>query len=938
MPHLQVKTARSNIGWSQTARKVLTQLVLAALLGSPLMYAVSAQPLATQQESEPTSEMKRYQRGLDLAKTGDYLAAIAIFQEIQVFYQQTNNLEGQREILINIGRAHEKLGDLTKALEFFDAALDVTQQLSNPVQAGSILIKMAGVYELWGEYDQSLHYYDRALKTYRRHTNRRGEAAALTGQGLISLRQGKYTKALRLYQQALQVRRLEDDRYGEAITLSGIGVSYLQLGQPKKSLEFHRKALRIRKNVKDMRGRATSLRYMGQVYEAFSRHKTALRHYRKALKIFSEINDFNGQERALIRMASLYNKVGQHEDALDLLYKALTISEKIRDRKGLALTFNEIGTTQLSLNNYPEALKFYRYALALRKQIGDRAGTVETLSNIAAFSEQQEKPEIAVVFYKEAINQIEGIRKELRTLSISEQEAYADTVAHIYRSLADLLLSQDRILEAQQVLELLKVQELRNFTRETRANIQLQGIAASDSEERVVETHDSLIQFGTDVKQCEENGCPLLSQKLDQLEEINAEFEKTVQALETEIRTRRAQDFEFFDPNKLVRKAEAIFAAQPNTVIVYPLVLEDKLWVLWAAAGGITRSIEVPNVGRKELGNVVLEFRQLLQNPDSEIGRLKKTSKTLYDWLLPAELEKELRTNQIENLIFSLDNVTRYIPTAALFNGKRYLIEDYNLSTIISAELTDTTSHLSADVNQTNILALGLSNPVAGFNPLPNVPDELDAIVRDASKQQDELGIYPGREMLNEQFTRKSIRDNLAGRQILHIATHGEFIPGNKAQASYVLLGDGEKLPISDVEKLRGLGKVHLVVLSACQTALGDSGQDGTEINGLSYYFLNGGAKAVIASLWNVNDQSTRLLMEQFYSQLAQSNSQQRMTKAEALRLTKLALLNGNVIPALPQDERGNIVVQGKPPVSSRTYQYSHPYYWAPFTIIGNAL
>ncbi|PZD70695.1 Photosystem I assembly protein Ycf3 [Acaryochloris thomasi RCC1774] len=909
----------------------------AVVLLNPCINLANPSVLSTQQVVASTPEMKQYQAGLDLYKEGKYPEALAVFREIQAFYVQNNNLKGQREILINIGRVHEKLGRASKALQAFNAALDITQKLEAPVQAGSILIKMAGVYELLGEYDRSFATYDRALQIYRKHNSRRGEAAALTGKGLISLRQGKYTKALDLYQQALQVRRLEGDRYGEAITLSGIGVSYLQLGQPQKALDVHQQALRLRKQSKDIRGQAISRRYIGQTYAAFSRNRKALKQYQKALDIFRNANDFNGQERTLIRMAGLYNKTGQHQEALDLLYEARSIAKKISDRKGEGLAHSEIGKTQDRLQQYSEALKSHRYALALRQQIGDRAGEVETLSDIASLLEQQQQPETAVVFYKEAVNQIEDIRKELTTLSISEQEAYADTVAHVYRSLADLLLSQDRILEAQQVLELLKVQELRNFTRESRTNIESQGIATYESEAMVVETHDSLIRFGTDVKQCEEAQCPLLSQKLDQLEQINADFEKTVQELEAEIRSRRAQDFKFFDPNKLVRKAESIFAAQPNTVIVYPLVLEDKLWILWASAGGITRSIEVPGVGRSELGQAVLEFRQLLQDPNSDIVRLQATSKTLYDWLLPVELAKELKANQIENLIFSLDNVTRYIPTDALFSGERYLIEDYNLSTIISAELTDTTSQLPATVDQTRILALGLSNPVSGFNSLPNVPDELDAIVRDASKPNDAIGIYPGREMLNEQFTRKSMRDNLGGHQVLHIATHGEFIPGNRAQSSYVLLGDGDKLPISEVEKLRGLGQIHLVVLSACQTALGDSGQDGTEINGLSYYFLNGGAKAVIASLWNVNDRSTRLLMERFYSQLAQSTPQERITKAQAMRLTKLDLIYDRTGQSQPRNDRGRIDIQGKPD-SGQSNDFSHPYYWAPFTIIGNAL
>ncbi|MFN5861824.1 MAG: CHAT domain-containing protein, partial [Pseudanabaena sp.] len=111
-----------------------------------------------------------------------------------------------------------------------------------------------------------------------------------------------------------------------------------------------------------------------------------------------------------------------------------------------------------------------------------------------------------------------------------------------------------------------------------------------------------------------------------------------------------------------------------------------------------------------------------------------------------------------------------------------------------------------------------------------------------------------------------SLRNNLSGYNILHIATHGKFVPVD-ANASFLLLGDGTKLIIKDIKNaIDDLYQVHLVVLSACQTALGDKGEDGVEISGLSYYFLNGGAKAVIASLWSVNDDSTSQLMKRFYA------------------------------------------------------------------------
>ena len=165
---------------------------------------------------------------------------------------------------------------------------------------------------------------------------------------------------------------------------------------------------------------------------------------------------------------------------------------------------------------------------------------------------------------------------------------------------------------------------------------------------------------------------------------------------------------------------------------------------------------------------------------------------------------------------------------------------------------------------------------------------------------------------------------------------------------SYLLLGNGEKFPIPDIQKLRDLSKIHLVVLSACETALGDRGQDGSEIAGLSYYFLNGGAKAVMASLWRVDDESTRLLMEHFYRNLANSTADSPITKAEALRQAQLSLMKGiwgsgnNEEPRglglVPREDVETSVGENGTEVPTTNGRFAHPYYWAPFILIGNGL
>jgi CHAT domain-containing protein len=400
-------------------------------------------------------------------------------------------------------------------------------------------------------------------------------------------------------------------------------------------------------------------------------------------------------------------------------------------------------------------------------------------------------PTTAIAYYKQAVSGVEQVRQKIQGLPPQLQNSFlysgrkGETTADTYRELADLLLSQGRILEAQDVLELLKVQEIRDFTN-TRGKTP--EIALSPTEEQIKQENGTLIAFGQRVYECQQTRCNQLSQLLDQREALTQQFNQKIQTIEKDVRDRKSQDDAFLDPKKLGLKAKEIIEAQPGTVLIYPLVLDDKIWLLWASKGGIIKTVEVPKVGQKQLAETVLKFRQLLQNPTSKITELQSTGKQLYDWLI-LPLEPELKENKIQNLVFSLDRATRYIPMSALFNGEKYLIENYAVSTIVSADLTNTSDRIPPGTQNTSILALGLSNPVPGFNPLPNVPAELDAIVR--KQPNDTKGIYPGLEFLNQDFDWRSLRDNLFGHKLLHIATHGEFVPGSP-DASYLLLGTGE--------------------------------------------------------------------------------------------------------------------------------------------------
>lgn len=868
---------------------------------------------------------------------GQYSQALQSYQQALTIRQDLGDRKGEGRTLNSIGLLYQSQGQYSQALDFYQQALKVIRELNNRIDEGTILNNIGGIYRQLGEHTKALEFYQQSLAIRRELDDKAGEGVTLTNIGVAYFRLGNYSKALEFYRQALSIflERLEQPRV--ATVLNNIGEVYNDLGQFSKALEFYQQAQAIYRSSGSKAGEGATLNNIGRVYYNLDQYSKALEFYQQALEIRRKIGDFEGIGTTLNTIGLASYQLGKYSQALEFFQEALAIRRKTGNRTGEGVVLNNLALVHYKLEQYPQALDFYRQASVIYEEVGYKEGARITLGNIGALLEQQSKPELAIAFYKQSVNVAEGIRQELEVLPQEQQESYTETVADIYRRLADLLLSQGRVLEAQQVLELLKIEELRDFTQDTRAGGQTDGITLTSTEEEILKNYNSLTAFGREVEKCKQTRCEKLRELNEQLQLLSQQFDQTTQSLTAEIRSRLAQDRAIFDPEDLPRKAREIIEAQPSTILIYPFVLKDKTWLWWASQGGVVNSYEISGIGQQQLGETVVKFRQLLQNPKSNISEVQATGKQLYDWLIKP-LEAELKTNGIKNLVFSLDRVTRYIPMSALFDGEKYLVENYTISTVLSADLTDVRDRLPPG-SQTSVLALGLSEAIAGFNPLPNVPVELDAIIKKDST--DNQGIYRGEKFLNSAFNFPALQDNLLNHQILHIATHGQFVPG-RPDDSFLLLGTGEQLKIPDIRTLQDLTDIHLVVLSACETALGGPDQDGVEIAGISYYFLNAGAKAVLASLWLVDDSSTSLLMQQFYYNLASGTAQNPVTKVQALQQAQLSLLRGNTSTISNTEQRG-IRIEERPSVQRPTAAiirstFAHPYYWAPFILIGNGL
>lgn len=341
----------------------------------------------------------------------------------------------------------------------------------------------------------------------------------------------------------------------------------------------------------------------------------------------------------------------------------------------------------------------------------------------------------------------------------------------------------------------------------------------------------------------------------------------------------------------------------------------DQLELILVTSQGAVIRRQVKGATREQVFKVTQQFRRNVTNFRRPRAYLA-SAKQLYQWLI-APLEEELQAQGINNLAFLMDGGLRSVPIAALHDGNEFIIERYSVGLMPSLSLTDTRY---VDVRNTQVLAMGAER-FPNLSPLPAVPVELSEIVG---------RLWQGESYLNEAFTLENLKQARVSEPfgIIHLATHGEFRSGDPSN-SYIQLWDG-KLQLNQLSQLKWNKEppVELLVLSACRTALGD---EQAEL-GFAGLAVLAGVKSAMGSLWYVSDEGTLALMRKFYEELKHVP-----VKSEALRQAQLAMLRGEV-----RLEGGQLVTsRGSLALPTDLAQlgerdFSHPYFWSAFTMIGN--
>ncbi|MGV0961068.1 MAG: tetratricopeptide repeat protein [Limnohabitans sp.] len=855
-----------------------------------------------------------------------YSEALPLQQKVLTIYEKNFGPEHQRTAnsLSQLASTYASLAQYTQALPLQQRAVAIYEKNFGPEHSNTttVLEHLAGTYSSLAQYDYALKLQNLILAIDEKQYGSEHPKTAISLSNLAETYSelGQYDKviALQIRAQNINEKKFGQEHSNTARTLGNLAGTYSKLGQFEKALPLQERALAIsEKLLGEIHPQtATSLRNLAGTLFEINSYDKALSLAERALAIDQKIlgPEHPDTSISLSRLATIYTALGDYKKALELQKRVLKIREKTlgTEHPSTGAALNNLAHTYIQMAQYESAISHQHNALQICEKLygQNHEVTGKTLSNLAYIHLKNSEPELGATYLKIAVNIFQNQRKLVSKIGVEELDSYSQLVSSVYKELASVLTDLGRLAEAQLILDMLKESEQFDFIgRSSDADPRSSRIGYNSTEQiwvnRYRQIADQLAALGAEERTLQKQAkLGLTSEQKQRQQTLQNDLlvaRKAFDAFLHELRDSFAKQgpartVEVLEiSQQSLREIQALLKELgSDTVLLQYYVTDNKVGILLTTSGiQLARTTPIKS---KELNRQIVEFRRLLRDPKANT---LPAAQALYQLLL-APVEKDLEQVGAKNIMLSLDGVLRYLPFAALHDGKEYLVQRWNMpmyTSVTKDKLRD------AVTPQWQAAGLGLTRAVGEFKALPAVKAEMSSIFKTSGS-----GVLPGEIYLDEAFDAKRLKDVSQRKfQLLHVASHFQFSPGTEIN-SFLLLGDGQQLSLGDIRTQNyRFDNVDLLTLSACDTGLG-GGRDaqGREIEGFGVIAQQQGAKAVLATLWPVADQSTATLMASMYKQ-RQAKS---LTKIEALRQAQLSLLS-----------------QPK---------YAHPFYWAPFILMGN--
>ncbi|MGK7904044.1 MAG: CHAT domain-containing protein [Hormoscilla sp.] len=792
---------------------------------------------------------------------------------------------------------------------------------------------------------------------------------------------GRYSQAARLWQQAVVAYGQQGEALGSAQSWSYLSFAYLQLGQLQQAQAAIAESKSQLQQASDQPGTAiilaSTLNTQGSILLARGETTAALEIWESAAKTYELAGDELGKLGAIINQAQAMQTMGLYRRARKTLQEVNQQLQSQPDSLMKATGLRSLGVALQVVGDLDESTAVLQQSLAIAQQLESQPSISATLFSLAKTARAKQDTERAIAYYQQAaasaanpLEKTEALLGQLQAYQSQKQWELARTLlpeiqvqmknlpstrmsvyARVNLAASMMQMPTTDQTSAVEIAEILaaaagEAQQLQDQRGESYALGQMgklyqkngQLTAAKNLTEQALQiavemelseiasrwqaqlgeileargdTQGAIAAYTSAVNSFES----LRSDLLAISEEVQFSFRDSIepvyrglvslllrddptqadliQARQVIESLQLAELDNFFRDACLDVQAEQIDQVDTTAAVIYPIILSDRVEVILSVPGKPLKNYKT-FLPQAEVESTLRQARGALSLSFPKRKRLE-IYQQIYDWLIrPAE--QSLSASEIETLVFVLDGYMRNLPMAALYDGQQYLVENYSVALTPGLQLL---SPRPLRERQLTTLVGGLSESRQGFMPLPGVETEVQRV---ATKISSEV-------LLNQEFTHSSLEATLLSDNspVLHLATHGQF--SSNAADTFILAWD-DKIDVVELANLLSDRErnperaIELLVLSACQTAKGDN----RAVLGLAGLAVRSGARSTMATLWSVRDDSTADLMTEFYQQLASSDN----SKSEALRQAQLSLLSKR--------------------------QYNHPFYWAPFILVGNWL
>ena len=881
------------------------------LLGEPqkaLEYLNQALPIAQGISDHQIEAATLTNIGMVHYALGEPQKALDSYHRALPIVRAAGDRSGEAGMLTNIGTVYRLLGEPQKALDHFAQALPLRRIVGDRRGEATTLNNIGTVYRLLGEPQKALNYFDQVLPIVRAISERRVEAATLTNIGTIYNLLGEPQKALEYLNQALPIAQAIGDRQIEAATLTSIGIAYSSSGESQKGLDYLNRALPLRRTVGDRQGEATTLNHIGRVYHLSGEPRKALDYYNQALPIWQAIGDRNGEVAALYGRARAEYALGYLMQASTHTEAALAIVNSLRTK----VTSQDLRTSYfasvqdlyklhidvlMQLHNQRPTAGFDAAALTANEQARARS-LLDTLVEASADIRQGVNPNL--LERRRSLQHLLNMDAERLIRLLSSKHTEED--ARAMKRKIDDLLTQLLAVEA----------EIKAHSPRYAALTQPVPLTLSEIQMQVVDSGTLLLEYSLGEERSylwAVTPTAKSSYELPPRAVIEAAARRCYELLTARNRYIKFETVE--EKRARVQQADAEYsqaATALSRMLLAPVAAQLGTKRLLVVSDGALEyvpfaALPIPEgVAPKTLPNERQPSAQQVTRPfipviaEHEVVSIPSAS-TL------AVLRRELQERALAAKTVAVFADPVFDQADERVSGKRARhISEAPRSTLIS-QVVDAITTSAEDVVR-SARQTGTGEAAPSLPRLPFTRREAQAILAP-------IPSVDRKEALDFEANRAAVlNEDLGQYRIVHFATH-TFLNSVHPELSGIVLSMVDRqgrpqdgfLRAHEVFNLRL--KAELVVLSGCRTGLGKEVK-GEGLLGLTRGFMYAGARRVLVSLWDVQDEATAELMTRFYREML---GPKRLPATAALRAAQIEI--------------------------GRERRWRAPYYWASFVLQG---